>query len=89
MEATDRLAVRTTVVVVRRLDAAIAAEVQVARVFAIWSTRPIEADAAGIVQRPIEGVAITRSRVPDGECTAKIAGEVYTFSTVVISVRIR
>ena len=69
------------------MDADIVAEDQGVRAVVIWSNRPIEAVTADIVQRPIDADATTRSRVPDGRSTAELAGEVYTFSTAVISVR--
>ena len=60
MEATDRLPVRT-VVVVRRIDVAIVVEVEVIRVVAIRSNRPIVAVVADTVQPSIVVVTITRS----------------------------
>ena len=60
LEATDRLPVRT-VVVVRRIDVAIVVEVEVIRVVAIRSNRPIVAVVAGTVQPSIVVVTITRS----------------------------
>ena len=88
LEATDRLAERT-MVAAPRIDEAIVVEEQVVRAVAKWSTRPIAAAAADIVQRPTTAAAITRSRVPDGRSTAKIAGEVYTFFIAVIILIIR
>ena len=77
-----------TIAVVRRIDAAIVVEAQVVRAVMSWSNRPIVADA-DTEQRPTIVVAKTRSRVPDGGSTAKIAGEVYTLFAAIISAIIR
>ena len=63
METTDRPTVRAKVVA-RRIDVAIAAEVQVVRVVAVRRGRPIVADATDNEETAIVFAAITRSRIP-------------------------
>lgn len=52
------------IVVVRRIDVAIAGEVQVVRDVAVRRGRPIVAAATDIVETAIGNVATTRSRIP-------------------------
>lgn len=65
LETTDRPTGRA-IVAVRRIDVAIVAEVQAARVVSARRSRPIEAEAADMVETANIAVAITRSRIPDG-----------------------
>ena len=51
-------------VAARRIDAAIAVEVQVVRVVAVRRGRPIVAEVTDSVETATAGVAITRSRIP-------------------------
>ena len=67
METTDRPTVRAKVEA-RRIDVAIAAEVQVVRVVAVRRSRPTDAVVTDTVQAAIVVAAITRSRIPDGTC---------------------
>ena len=52
------------IAVVRRIDTAIAVEVQEVRVVAVRRSRPIDAAASDKVQAAIGAEAITRSRIP-------------------------
>ena len=72
------------IVVARRTDVAIDAEVQIERVVTVRRSRPIEAVAADIVETANVAVAITRSRVPDGGCRTELAGEVHAFVGAVV-----
>ena len=56
------------IVVVRRRDVAIVAEVQAVRVVIARRSRPIAAAVADIVETATAVAAITRSRIPDGGC---------------------
>ena len=69
---------------VRRIDAAIVAEVQAVRV-AAGRRRPIAAAATDTAETATIAVASTRSRIPDGGGTAELAGEVQTFVGAVVS----
>ena len=85
METTHRLPVRA-IVVVRRIDVAIAEEVQGVRVVIVRRSRPIAAVVTDIVQTAIDVVATTRSRIPDGGGTAELAGKVHAFIGTVVGV---
>ena len=85
LETTDRLTVRA-IVVARRIDAAIVAEVQVVRVVAVRGSRPTIADIADNVETAIAAAAITRSRIPDDRCRAKLTGEVHAFVGTVVGI---
>ena len=78
LETTDGLAVRA-IAAERRIDAAIAEEVQVVRAVATRRCRPIAAEVVDTAQTAIAAAAITQSRVPDGRCAAELAGEVHAF----------
>ena len=85
MDATDREAVRT-IVVVRRRDADIVEEVQAVRVVTVRRSRPIVAGVADIVETARVVDAITRSRIPDGRCAAELAGEVHAFVSAIVAI---
>ena len=77
--ATNRLAVRTDVVVVGRINAAIVAEAQYVSVFAIWCTRPIGAVETHKAEGAIATVEIARSRIPALGARGEISLEVHSF----------
>ena len=85
LDTTDRMAVRT-VVVVRRNNVATSVEVQGVRVVTEWRCRPIVAVGADIVQTASEVVPTTRSRVPNGRCRTELAGEIHAFIATVVGV---
>ena len=75
METTDRATVRATPAF-RRPDGAIVEVNQEVSVVINRRSRPIVAFDSNKVQT-YNGVAKTRSRVPDGGSTAELAGEVH------------
>ena len=83
METTDRLTFRA-IVSARRTDVAIVVEEQAVRVVTVRRSRPVVAEVADIVETATAAVAITRSRIPDGTCWAKLAGEVHTLVGAII-----
>ena len=83
METTDRAAVRA-IVVVRRIDAAIVAQVQAVRVAIVRRSRPIVAAASDIGQTAVAEAATTRSWVPDGRGRAELAGKVHAFVGTIV-----
>ena len=73
------------IAVVRRRDGTIVVEVQVVRAAAARRGRPIRAAVTDTVEAAIlVVVANTRSRIPDGTCGTKLAGEVHTLVGTVI-----
>ena len=73
---------------VRRIDVVIVVEAQVIRVVAIVVAvrrrRPTVAVASDKAQTATVVEAITRSRIPDGTCGTKLAGEVHALVGTVI-----
>ena len=82
-DATDRVAIRAFAAV-RRTDIAAIVKAHVICVVAIRRSRPIAGVAANIAESTDSVAAITRSRIPDGRCRAKLAGEVHAFVSVVV-----
>ena len=70
--------------VVRRIDAANAVEAQEVTDVIERRSRPKVAAVADTVQTAVAEAARTRSRVPDGRCTAEHTGEVHTLVGAVI-----
>ena len=83
LETTDRMTERASAVE-RRIDVAIAVEVQIARVLIARRSRPIVAAVADTEETAIAAVAFTRSRIPDGLICAELAGEAHAFVGAVI-----
>ena len=83
LETTNRVAGHAKVAD-RRIDGVIAAEDQAVRIVAVRRCRPIAATAADMVENAIVVEAITRSRIPDGRCRTKLAGEVHAFVSAVV-----
>ena len=78
-ETTDRSTARA-IVAARRIDFAIVAEAQKARVVTVRRGRPTAAADTDIVETAIVATAArTRSRIPDRGSTTELAGEVHAF----------
>ena len=82
LNTTDSPSVRT-IVVVRRIDIAIAIKAQVVREDTERRCRPIATLVTDIAQTAIFAVTITRSRVPNGLTWTKLAREIHTSVTAV------